>query len=343
MKAEVTIGIPVYKSVNYIERTLLSALSQTFPSIEFLIIDDCGNDGSVDLIRRFQLNHPRGNEIRLIHNDINRGVSYCRNRIIDEAKGAFLYFLDSDDVIEPDAIQILYQSLMTYNAQIAFGSYEIIDNSGNVIHKYQKPLLFLSGDNRLATFAFKNINIFHVSVCNSLIDMAFLNGTGIKFIDTSYWEDMAFSTELAIKVQQAVLVPNVTYHYIHHPDSLSHLMKQEKCLRDEIKNNINVLNYLKKKTLSTKECDYIPFLYYNLGLNSFYMVCNILKKKQFINPPICLREIGMILYVPYSLCDILRFKDKKMANAVFWFLNVMPVSFSLLIIKVFVAVRKLIQ
>ena len=43
MKIEVTIGIPVYKSVNYINRTLSSALSQTFPSIEFLIIDDCGN------------------------------------------------------------------------------------------------------------------------------------------------------------------------------------------------------------------------------------------------------------------------------------------------------------
>lgn len=342
MKTEVTIGIPVYKSVNYIEQTLLSALSQTFLSIEFLVIDDCGNDGSVDLIRSLQLNHPRGSEIRLIHNDINRGVSYCRNRIIDEAKGTFLYFLDSDDVIEPDAIHVLYQSLVAKNAQISYGSYEIIDNSRNVIHKYQKPSLFLEGDYKLATFAFKNINIFHVSVCNFLINLSFLKETGIRFIDTSYWEDMAFSTELAIRVKRAVMVPIVTYHYIHHPDSLSHFMKHEKCLRDEIDNNINVLNYLKKKTLTTKECDYVPFLFYNLGLNSFYMVCNILKKKRLINPPICLREIGAILNVPYSLCDILHFKERKMSNVVFWLLNVLPVSFSLLVIKMFITVRKLI-
>ena len=342
MKTEVTIGIPVYKSVNYIEQTLLSALSQTFLSIEFLIIDDCGNDGSVDLIRSLQLNHPRGNEIRLIHNDINRGVSYCRNRIIDEAKGTFLYFLDSDDVIEPDAIHVLYQSLVAKNAQISYGSYEIIDNSRNVIHKYQKPSLFLEGDYKLATFAFKNINIFHVSVCNFLINLSFLKETGIRFIDASYWEDMAFSTEFAIKVKRAVMVPNVTYHYIHHPDSLSHLMKQEKCLRDEIINNINVLNYLKNKTLTTKDREYVPFLCFNLGLNSFYMVCNILKKKRFINPPICLREIGTILYFPYSLCDVLHFKERKVSNALLWFLNVMPVSFSLFAIKTFVAIRKLI-
>ena len=51
MKYEVTIGIPVYESAPYIRRALMSALNQTYPSIEFLVVDDCGEDGSVAIIR----------------------------------------------------------------------------------------------------------------------------------------------------------------------------------------------------------------------------------------------------------------------------------------------------
>ena len=50
----VTIGIPVYKAVDYIEKTMESALNQTFDSIEYLVVDDCGNDGSIDIVERFQ-------------------------------------------------------------------------------------------------------------------------------------------------------------------------------------------------------------------------------------------------------------------------------------------------
>ena len=54
MKYEVTIGIPVYKAIDYIERTMESALNQTFASIEYLIVDDCGNDGTIKVVERLQ-------------------------------------------------------------------------------------------------------------------------------------------------------------------------------------------------------------------------------------------------------------------------------------------------
>lgn len=58
MAYEVTIGIPVYNVERYIRLTMDSALAQTFPDIEFLILDDCGTDSSIDIVRDYQLNHP---------------------------------------------------------------------------------------------------------------------------------------------------------------------------------------------------------------------------------------------------------------------------------------------
>ena len=54
MNYDVTIGIPVYKAIDFIENTIASALNQTFESIEYLVVDDCGNDGSIEIVERFQ-------------------------------------------------------------------------------------------------------------------------------------------------------------------------------------------------------------------------------------------------------------------------------------------------
>ena len=66
MVYDVTIGIPVYKSVDYIRRALESALSQTYSSIEFLIVDDAGCDGAMEVIEGIKRVYPRGNDIHII-------------------------------------------------------------------------------------------------------------------------------------------------------------------------------------------------------------------------------------------------------------------------------------
>ena len=95
MEYDVTIGIPVYKAEKYLSRSLESALAQSYPSIEFLIVDDGSTDGSLAILEGFQKKHPRGGAIRLISHDHNLGVSAARNRIIEEASGTYLYFMDA--------------------------------------------------------------------------------------------------------------------------------------------------------------------------------------------------------------------------------------------------------
>ena len=122
MLCEVTIGIPVFQAVDYIEATMLSALRQTYGSIEFLIVDDRGTDGTIEIVERLQREHPRGGNIRILRNAKNLGVSPSRNRIIDEARGRYLYFLDSDDIIEPNTIELMVNTMQVNHCDVIYAS-----------------------------------------------------------------------------------------------------------------------------------------------------------------------------------------------------------------------------
>lgn len=69
---KVTLGIPIYNAANLVERTLLSALNQTYPNIEFIFVDDKGN--SMDIVRRIIAEHPRRNAVRIIDQNIIKGL-----------------------------------------------------------------------------------------------------------------------------------------------------------------------------------------------------------------------------------------------------------------------------
>lgn len=323
---DVTIGIPVYRAVNYIKDTINSALNQTFSDIEFLIVDDCGNDGTIDYISFLQNNNFRGKDIRILKNDKNHGVSFCRNRIIDEARGKYLYFMDADDMIELNTIQILFDAVMQKQSQVAYGSYEIIDTINNSSKRvYQKASKVFVSEDELALYAFKNNNVFHVSVCNCLIDLSFLRQIGLKFLNVSYWEDMAFTSEFVTRVNKAVLLPDVTYHYICRPDSLSHYQERVRYDKQEIMSNILVLDYLKNKCISMKGKIYLPYLCYILEMNSFYAVCHIKRHINQISPRLKWYEIKKIMHHPMRICNIMLFRHKQLSNLFFCIMSVMPI------------------
>ena len=117
MSYAVTIGIPVYNAHKFIGRALDTALSQTFTNLEVLIVDDCSTDDTLTIIEQYQKTHQRGNCIRVLRQEKNGGPSAARNRMIDEARGHFLYFMDVDDTIPVFAIATLYDAAVGYRAE----------------------------------------------------------------------------------------------------------------------------------------------------------------------------------------------------------------------------------
>jgi glycosyltransferase involved in cell wall biosynthesis len=220
MRYDVTIGIPVYQAEQYLSRALQSALAQSYPSIEFLIVDDGSTDGSLSIVEDFQKNHSRGAAIRLISHIQNLGVSAARNRILEEASGTYLYFMDADDMIAANTISLLMDSLQRYEAEIAFGSYEKIGTDGGR-EVYQYPELQLLGEDLLASFAYRKYGGIQASACNFLVKTSLLRDQHHRFIDTDYWEDLVFTFDLVTFVTRAVLLPYITYSYWCHENSLS--------------------------------------------------------------------------------------------------------------------------
>ena len=102
---KVSVIVPVYNTELYLERCLNSILNQTFKDIELIIVNDNSNDNSHKIIETF-INE--NNNIKYIDNKENKGVSNCRNEAIKISSGEYLLFVDSDDYLEENMIEIMY-------------------------------------------------------------------------------------------------------------------------------------------------------------------------------------------------------------------------------------------
>lgn len=216
---KVTIAIPVYNVEDYIEKSLLSALNQTFEDIEFLIVDDKGNDGSIDIVKRLQTTHPRGQNIRIIDHIINKGVGATRNTAIEKAKGDYLYFMDSDDTIEPDTISVLYNIMIEQNVDVVEGSYQICSIEDYIFEKHIMPEIKSSGDFAICHWMKDNRIYYDGYGWNKLFDLNFLRTNNIRCIDSHRHEDVYFSFQVVFYAKSIVTVSNITYNYLMRPGS----------------------------------------------------------------------------------------------------------------------------
>lgn len=325
MKYKVTIGIPAFKAVDYIEKTMESALNQTFVSIEYLVVDDCGNDGTIEIVERLQKEHLRGKDIRILYNNQNLSVGKTRNVILEQAKGDYLYFLDSDDIMEPDAIEKMMIAAQEYQAQVVYGSWIRVDNvyHSPAQHNHYPDLQLLRPD-ELAMYAFKNYSSFRISVCNALFSLNLIRSNQLHFIDTIYWEDLAFTYDLVPKVSRAVLLSDITYHYLCRPGSLSQYQDREKLDMEEISRNVSTIDYLKKGCQQYKDKNYFPYLCYNLEVNSFYIVCYVIKHNHKIEQDISYKELRDYMRFPVGLSELLLFKKKRIQCLTLWIIAHIP-------------------
>ncbi|MCR5711622.1 MAG: glycosyltransferase [Prevotella sp.] len=326
MNYEVTIGIPVYNTEKYLRQTMESALAQSFENIEFLILDDCGTDSSMSIILEFQQSHPRGKDIHILHQPHNMGVSAARNRIIDEAQGNFLYFMDADDLIEPETLSFLMSHQRKTGADIVYGSYEKIEtyNNNKVVATIQYPLMELKGKGCLAQYAWSKFGNVQTTIWNFVVEVQLLREAKIRFIETNFWEDMAFAYDLFPICNHAVLLPDITYHYMCRLNSLSRYQQREQISKDEVLQNISTINYMKKQCVHTKMEFYHPQHCLNVLIMAFYVFCYILKNKKMISPSFTNIELRSILIHPMIISDIMHFKHDRIVHLLFYLVGKFP-------------------
>lgn len=335
-KHEVTVGIPVYNATKFIGRALDAVLDQTFSNMEVLIVDDCSTDDTITLIEQYKERHQRGECIRILQQEKNGGPSAARNRMIDEAHGKYLYFMDVDDTIPVYAIATLYETAIKYHAEVVYGSHQHVEVYDKHSHSelFQYPFRVFQKKGKLASYAYRQYGKFQVPVWNVLINVAFLRETGLRFIAARFWEDMAFTYDLVSYVNRAVLLPDLTYNYICRPNSLSNFQERDVIPRQEIVQNIATIDHIKLGCVELREKTYVGYRSYDVVMNSFYMVCQILKYKNKIQPSFSNEELQMMMYHPLSFHDILHSRRKLFGNLFLWSMSRMPIWLFMITVKV---------
>lgn len=341
MQYKVTIGIPVFRVENYIKRTMESVLSQSYPDIEFLVIDDGSDDKSLEILNTIQQTHPRGKNIRILSHEHNQGVSLTRNQIIDEAKGDFLYFVDSDDVIDKDTISLLMDQIEQYQADVAFGSYERIEMSGER-SLFQYPKMLFDNADAFAEFAYQRYAGFQASACNYLVKLSLIRQNNLRFFKSDFWEDMVFTLQLVTLAERAVLLPDITYTYLCRENSLSNSWHHDQIPKEKIIQYFEAVELLKEGKKQFLQKDFYPNRCYIAVMSDFYIICNVMKKFEFITPCFTNAELHRFMRYPASFKEVLAFKRNRIKNLLFWGLGELPSFWGIMLIKIIAKYKGLI-
>jgi teichuronic acid biosynthesis glycosyltransferase TuaG len=132
MLPKVSIITPSYNSEKFISETIQSVQNQTHQNWEMIIIDDCSQDKTAEIIERFIKNDYR---IQLHKLDKNSGAGIARNTAIQLAKGDYIAFLDADDLWKPEKLEQQLAFMKSNNMPFTFSFYDWIDESGNSLKK----------------------------------------------------------------------------------------------------------------------------------------------------------------------------------------------------------------
>lgn len=220
----ISIIIPVYNVVQYLDRCLESVISQTVHNWEVVIVDDGSTDGSEALCDKWGL----VDNVRVFH-QINKGLSAARNKGILEAKGNYVLFLDSDDYLEKDAVQMISEKLECYNPDVLFGKAYTVDDSGIKKAKvlYQTAEKLYSREEYCREL---NTHPQGVSFCAQfgICSRSFLINNKLEFVDRLIHEDEVWTPQIILKANSIYFMDSFFYYHYVREGSIMHSEKREK-------------------------------------------------------------------------------------------------------------------
>ena len=129
----VTIGFTAFNALDSVRGAVDSALSQSWPHVEIIVVDDCSTDGTFEDLQKLAIEHI---EIRVFSNPTNSGVAVSRNRILQEAQGEFVVFFDDDDTSLPDRISKQYERITDYEKSFSEGAPVICHTARKLIYPH---------------------------------------------------------------------------------------------------------------------------------------------------------------------------------------------------------------
>ena len=240
-KALISIIVPIYNVEKYLRQCLDSIQDQTYQNFECLLINDGSSDNSADICREYVSKDSR---FRYIEKE-NGGVSSARNLGIEHSKGEYITFIDSDDWVDSDYLEVLYTALIDENADISVSTYKRFHMADNCwyVHSFQRGYEKRVFTNQELIDEFIALDTFDYSyrfVCGKLVRKCLLDK--IAFNEkTTLGEDMEFWLKLYLISNKIVYVNRDSY--VYRVDNVNRHFGLEK-IRSDIQQRLNFISFL---------------------------------------------------------------------------------------------------
>lgn len=214
---KISVVIPLYGAEQYIERCINSLLKQTLIEFEVLCVNDCGPDKSLLIIKSLI---EKDSRIKVFENEKNMGPMYSRMIGYKEAKGEYIAFLDSDDMLPKDALNRLYLKAKEKNADIVSGDLKYVWNDG------REKLISSSlkyGTDKISVFkSLLSIEYQHI-LCNKIFRRELIQSYSYEiFPNMKRGEDSCMFYQLVNNAKVIIHINEIIYFYMDNETSSSH-------------------------------------------------------------------------------------------------------------------------
>ncbi len=240
---KVSVIIPVYNVENYIERCARSLFEQTLDDIEYIFVDDCTPDNSIDIINSILQEYPdRQAQVTFIKHEKNKGLPAARNSGLEVATGDYIAHCDSDDWVDKNMYKELYLEAIAKNADIAICN--MFFARKNKLEEYQSAQFNLSKKESLKEYIIGGMT----SLCNILVRREVYTKNKLSpTISINYCEDFILSVKLLHKACKVTHINKALYYYNQLNTGSFLRSRRKEAEKEEIKAYLDVIGYFKKE------------------------------------------------------------------------------------------------
>lgn len=237
----VSVIVPIYKVEEFISRCVVSLMEQTLSDVEFIFVDDATPDNSMEILQSVIDRYPdRKSQCRILHHEQNKGLPAARNTGLEVALGEYIFHCDSDDYVEKDMLERLYDAVKKNDADIVWCDLYLSFNKNERYMKqpvYKTPVDALKG----MLSGLMKFNVWNKLIRHSLYTdnkICFPSGYGMG-------EDMTI-IRLFARAKKVVYVHEAFYHYVQQNSGAFCKTFSEKHLTDIRHNSSLVIEDLKQ-------------------------------------------------------------------------------------------------
>ena len=244
--AKISLIVPVYGVEKFIERCVRSLFEQTLDDIEYIFVDDCTPDNSIEIIKSVLSDYPcRKKQVKILHHNNNLGLPFARQSGIKVATGEYIAHCDSDDWVDLDLYESLYFKAKSENLDVVVCDFNNTDSHNEIICRGGK-----------ATNIKNCINLMlhrkmWWSLCNKIFKRE-LYDNNIIFPKDGMGEDMCLCLQLMKRCSSIGYIHKYYYYYVN-PNSISKTQTKEKILDkfNQYQRNVDILKDVYKDDLSS--------------------------------------------------------------------------------------------